>query len=223
MDHDRVGGGAAVLAGVTAVVFNVLHAGPRRGSTRLFLEDLDGSRIWVADHLGIAVSLVLMAIALVAIGRRLDVPSRGPWGPLGTAVGLVGVALALANVAIDGPAMKEVAERWSAASGADRAAIFAAADVLRSVDIALFSTWILVLVGITPMLFGVAILAGGGLPRPLGWPALAAGPVAVAVAVIQYFEGLRPITVFVLFPAASGVLAVWLIATGVVMWRAAAR
>lgn len=215
----RAGGAAAVLAGVTAIAFNVLHAGPRRGSTRLFLEDLDGSGIWVADHLGIAVSLLFTATALVAIGRYLDTPARGPWGPLATAVGLIGVAIALVNVAVDGPAMKEVAEAWAAASGTERDALFAAADVLRSVDIALFSTWTLVLVGVTPLLLGCAILTGGGLPRWLAWPVLAAGPVAIAVAVIQYFSGLAPITVFVLFPAASGTLALWLIAAGVILWR----
>ncbi len=216
----RFGGGAAVLGGVLAAVFNVLHAGPRRGNTRLFLEDLVGSRIWEVDQVGIAVSLVVLAAALVAVARVLAAGPAGPWAAAG-AVALAGMAIGLVNVAVDGPAMQEVADRWHAAEGARKEALFAAAEVLRSVDIALFSVWTLVLAGAAPLLFGVAILMGGGLPRWLGVLAVTGGGVAVGTAVIQMFVGLKPVTVFVLFPAASGSLTVWIVAVGVVFWRRA--
>ncbi len=215
----RFGGGAAVLGGVLAAVFNLLHAGPRRGNTRLFLEDLVGSRIWELDQLGIAVSLVVLAAALVAVARVLAAGPAAPWAVAAGAVALAGVAVALANVAVDGPAMQEVADRWHAAEGASRESLFAAAEVLRAVDIALFSVWTLVLVGAAPVLFGVAILLGGGLPRWLGWLAVAGGVVGTVTAGIQMFVGLRPVTVFVLFPAASGALTVWIVAVGVAFWR----
>ncbi len=215
----RFGGAAAIVGGVLAAAFNLLHSGPRRGNTRLFLEDLVGSRVWEADQLGIAVSLMVVAVALVAISRVLGAGEAAPWAAAAGAVALAGVAVALANVAVDGPAMQEVADRWAAAESGRRESLFAAAEVLRSVDIALFSVWTLVLVGGAPILYGVAILVGGGLSRWLGWLAIAGGALGLVTGAVQMFVGLKPVTVFVLFPAASTALIAWLVLVGIVFWR----
>ncbi len=207
-------GAAAVGGGVAAAVFNILHAGPRRGNTRLFLEDLVGSRIWEIDQLGIALSLVVVLAALAGLARLLG----GPWAFAAGVVAVAGVAVALVNVAVDGPAMLEVAERWADASGARREALFAAAEALRTVDIALFSVWTVVLVGAVPVLFGVAILIGRGLPPWLGWLAVAGGGLGLVTGAYQMFAGLKPVTVFVLFPVASGALTLWLVAVGWLVW-----
>lgn len=212
----RIGAAAAVAGGVLGIVANIAHAGPRRGATTLFLADLADSRIWLLDNLAIAVALLLLTGGLAAITRSLR-PS--PWATYAWTAALIGVGLALVNVAVDGPAMKELADAWDTATGDRREALAAAGEALRQIDVATFTMWSLVLTGAAPLLYGAAMRDAPAYPGWLALVALGAGGLGVASATVQFFLGLTPLTVFWTFPIASGLLLVWVIVTGVLLWR----
>jgi hypothetical protein len=73
-------------------------------------------------------------------------------------------------------------------------------------------------VGITPMLFGMAIAGSRVYPAAFGWPVVALGLVSVVAGVLGTFDG-PSATFFLLFIISSGLLTLWVLAVGILMWR----
>lgn len=217
----RLGGWAAFSGGALGLVTLFLHAGPRRGDTTKFMLDVAGNELWAIDHVGIIVAVLLLLAALFAIGRSITGDEAAPWASIGWTAAVIGAVLILANAAVDGPAMKAVAESWTDASGPDKSALFAAAEVLRQVDVAGFALWSLVLVGLTPLLYGVAVITSADYPRWIGWVAVAVGLVGIVEGVITFFHGLIWLTVFVLAPTAVFATIAWIMYMGWLLLRRA--
>ena len=127
----------------------------------------------------------------------------------GWTTAVIGAAVTLVYVAVDGPAMKAVAETWAAADADDQPALLAAADVLRHADVAGFAVWTMVLAGVTPLLYGTAVVISSDYPPWIGWAAVAAGVLGVAQGLITFFNGLDTFTVFVLTPVAVLTMILW--------------
>lgn len=217
----RFGGLAALIGGILGFVSLFLHTGPRRGNTTKFLRDVADNELWAWDHLGIIVAVLLLVAALSAIARSITGDEAAPWASFGWTSAVIGAALTLVYATLDGPAMKAVAETWVEAGSADQSALWAAADVLRQVDIAGFAIWSLVLVGVTPLLYGVAVIASSNYPRWIGWAAVAIGVVGIVQGLITFFNGLIRLTVFVLTPTAVFATIAWIMYMGLLLWRTA--
>ena len=127
--------------------------------------------------------------------------------------------MALVYAAVDGPAMKAVPETWLDASDVDQPSLLAAAEVLREVDIAGFALWTLVLFGVAPLVYGVAVVVGDDHPRWLGYAAVAVGLVGIIQGLSTFFVGLIRPTVFVLTPIAAFGTTAWFVFVGLMLWR----
>jgi hypothetical protein len=214
-----VGAVSSACTAVGIVVFSVLHAGPRRGNTVRFLEDLADRPFWLLDLLGIALTGLAAVVALHIIVVTIADTRARAIGLAATLAALLGGAVLLVNACIDGPVLHDLAARWPTAAGSDRVALLTTAETFRQLDIATFTMWMLVLTGVAPVLVGCAQLLDPVWPAWAAWPAILGGLLAGATGIAQWFTGLFHTGVFVLFPVASALLAAWFGLSTLLLWR----
>ncbi len=215
----RFGAGCAVVGGILAVIFNLLH--PRSSDVddiEAELRLIEDHGEWLFVHVGILVSVLVLLPGLVALARSLDVDKTAAWARMALYAGLVSLPLALLTVAIDGIAMNEIAEDWASA-GPDQAEVLRTAEIVGNVGIATFDVFIIMLFGVTPLFAGVALLGSKVYPRWIGRTAVAAGVLGMVTGFIQSFAGLGTATTNVMFPLASLAFTIVIVAAGFTLWR----
>lgn len=218
----RVGGGCSVVGAILSVVFNVLH--PRFAdirSTETQLAETAGSALWIVDHLGILLGVVLMTAGLVALARSMQAGPGAGWARLGLAGAVVGAALMAVLMATDGIALKDVADAWARTPAAERGAALSAAHVLRQVNLALLSVWTTVFLGVTILSYGLAVAASGIYPAWLGWVGVLGGIGSLGVGLAMALAGPTVLVNNVLFLILSLLITLWALALGVLLWRRA--
>jgi hypothetical protein len=117
--------------------------------------------------------------------------------------------------AVDGVALKWAVDAWASASADQKDAAFAAALAVRWTEYALQS-YANLLLGLTLMLYGLAMTLGAVYPRWLGWVALGSGVAWIThglmVPYLGLFDSIPRLVAIVL-------LAVWGFSTAFLMWR----
>src|SRR5919106_501567 len=113
--------------------------------------------------------------------------------------------------------MLEVADAW--AQNPDDPALLAAGEAVVQISLALFTAVIGASFGVTPIAFGLAILASGAYARGFGWVSIAAGGLGFVTAMIQFLAGPSNLTAAVLFPIASLSFTLVAFVLGVQLWR----
>lgn len=156
----RVGAGAAMLGGVVGVVFNILH--PRDtdafDSAEAELQMIADSGIWRWDHLLLGFAVAVGFVGLVAIGLSMFGGAGDAWARATVIFGALASAVALVSLALDGTAIKSLADQWAAGDEA----VTGAAIAMVEMNQALFGATIALLIGVTPWLFGGALIASDG-------------------------------------------------------------
>lgn len=216
----RWGAGAAMVGAVLALVFNVLH--PRTSDVANVENELElvaGSSIWLFDHFMLAWAIAFAFVGYVAISRSFPEGPGAWWGRLAMATVIAGATVGFVTVLVDGMAMKHVADAWVDASGASRATLFATAQAVAEIGVALFTGTIGTLFGLTPFFFGVAILNSNVYPRWLAWLALLSGALGLFTASLQYLAGISVASALVLFPIASISSTFFLFLAGGILWK----
>jgi hypothetical protein len=215
----RVGAGALVVGTVLAFVFNLIH--PRSSdaldSTRGELELVAGSDIWLFDHMMLGVSAAFVLLGLVALATSMRGGNGELWARSALIAGVAGVVVIWITVVVDGMASKEVADAW--AQSPDDPALLAAGEAVVQISLALFTAVIGASFGVTPIAFGLAILASGAYARGFGWVAIASGVLGFVTAMIQFLAGPSALTAAVLFPIASLAFTLVGFVLGLQMWR----
>src|SRR5687767_13226891 len=126
----RMGGMAAVIGGLLALVGNVLH--PRFGDepdTEVYAKIAD-SGIWKLDHLILIVGIVLVIAGTVAIARSLDDGSTSALARYGLLAAVLGGAVALVSISLDAFAYRAAAEAFVGATEVDRVGAFWAVNAI---------------------------------------------------------------------------------------------
>lgn len=208
----RLGGGAAMTGAVVGLVFNLLH--PRAGdalddaAAELALISDDG--MWQFTHYMLGISVVLGLAAILVIGRSFPDQPAASWGLLAAGVGIASTVMLLSAVALDGFAMERLASAGADAAGA---------EVLQSATFALLTIGIGTWFGLTPMLFGIAMLSSLAYPRWLAYIALGGGTLGFITGTIQWFSGPTTLTMNGLFLIASLAVTVWFFFAGWALWQ----
>lgn len=206
----RLGAGAAMLGAVIAVVFNLLH--PRSGDVGSAAEEVrlaTEEGIWRLDHYMLAWTSALLLFALVVIARSFRDEPGASWSRVGYAFGIVSIATLFMTLVVDGFALSEAGDAGDAV----------VAEAVAYVAGGLFLATIGSLFGVTPIVFGGAVLAGDDYPKWLGWWAIVAGIVGLVAATIIFFNGFSSFTTNVLFPIASLLFTVWVGVVGYMLWQ----
>lgn len=210
----RWGSWAAIVGAVVALVSNLLH--PRIDEfgdvVATELQAVADSDAWILIHLGILLGALLITFALFVLARSMK---GGPGeGMARVALGalLISAPVGIVTVGIDGYAMKEVAD--GVAAGGDPAA----AATLVHTTWALFMAFTITFIGITPALFGLAVVADPTYPSGLGWGAALLGLLVAGDGVVGMLAGPSS-AFFIVFTVGSGLLTVWVLALGLLLGR----
>jgi hypothetical protein len=214
----KLGGMAAMIGAALGLVFNLLHPRSASAAANVMneLHMVAASDIWTFVHLMLAWSLAFALVGLVAIGWSFGEGPGGAWGRFAIASAVAGVTVSFITILVDGQALKHVAEALVADHTAQNVA---AATAVSEVTFALFTGTIGSLFGLTPVLFGAAVLTDGRHPRWLGYLSIVAGVLGLLTGSIQFVRGITNLTENILFPVASLGFTVWLFVMGWRLWK----
>ena len=172
---------------------------------------------WIADHFAQWVAVLLLIGGLVALYYSLTTKPTVAAGiaRFGFAAALLTGGAFTMLQAVDGVALKWAVDAWASAPADQQDAAFAAALTVRWTEYALQS-YSNLLLGLTLILYGLAMTLSAVYPRWLGWVALGSGAAwivhGVMVPYIGFFDSIPRLVAIVL-------LAVWGFSTAFLMWR----
>jgi hypothetical protein len=177
---------------------------------------------WIAIHLVQWFGGLLFFGGLVALYYSITAKSESVGAGMAR-FGLAGAVLTLASItilqAVDGVALKWAVDAWASAPADQEAAAFAAAEALRWTEYSLqsFSN---ILLGLTLILYGLAIAVGPAYPRWVGWVAVGSGVAWIVHGLMVPYIGL-----FDSPPRGMALIlmSVWAFAMAYLMWRNGSR
>ena len=213
----RVSGGLMVAGLVVNAVFTIFHPAGAEDTHKVIFSKYAQSGSWVAVHLGqfVGVSLALGGLlVLYRAMRSSEQPPVLPYLAAAAAIATTGTWAVLQG--LDGVGLKQAVVAWDAASGVEKATRFANAETVRWLEWGIQS-YFRVLLGLTFVLFGAAILAGGLIAAWLGWVAVVAGVLSAAIGVDVGYSGLAsPLQdlLSIIFPIVAFVFAVGVFVLG---------
>ncbi|MFQ5979068.1 MAG: DUF4386 family protein [Candidatus Heimdallarchaeota archaeon] len=219
----RIGAVSLIAGFVSNIIFAVLHqmtAPPSDPSDmEATLQQIADSSTWAGIHVFIMAAFLLFVGGLLALSRSFTEEPGAALARLGFSAALLGVAiLSVSEAILGGSTMKELADAWAAA--ADKEGPFAVAEAMLLVSYDIFSWGNVVFYGVTPILFGLAIVLSDLYPKWLGWVAVVGGIGNVLIGIVLFSQGWSQGTniVWNLF---IFVITLWLLVMGVLMWRKA--
>ena len=176
---------------------------------------------WVAVHFAQWFAALLLIGGLLAVYYAITTRSE-----LGAGVARFGSAAAVLTAAtltmlqaVDGVALKWAVDAWASAPADQESAAFAAAEALRWTEYSLQS-YSNILLGLTLILYGLAIALGTVYPRWLGWIAAGSGVAWIVhgamVPYIGFFDSTPRLVAIVL-------LSLWAFIMAFLMWRNSGR
>jgi hypothetical protein len=216
----RIGAVCACVGGTLAVVGNALH-GPAEptaeGLQHLAHNGVFG--IYGADHFVLAVALIFISNGLAAIGQSVEREPGASWARFGFVNVLIGGAVMLAALGIDGFALVPIARAWMAANAADQPTIFLIAEAMFNAFLGMFALAVFVFFGCVPLLYGTAFLTTRTYPRWLGLAAIAGGLLGIPLGLALAFSWVTSLIYMIVFGISATLFATWVIAAGVLLWR----
>ncbi|MDQ1373021.1 MAG: hypothetical protein QOJ09_359 [Actinomycetota bacterium] len=214
----RVGGAAAVVGGILALVGNLLA--PRWTN----INDVDRYRkiadsgIWRADGIILVFAIILITAGTVAVARSLEGGGVDGLAVFGRLAAVVGASLALLDFGVTTYAIKEQATAFAGATGAQQVPAFWATNGLDHFLTALFNTWSIVLLGVAPLLLGLAVLRTRRYPTWLGWAAVVGGIVCAGTGTVGLLRSDQDPLV-IPFVIGSVLVTIWGLGAGWSLWQ----
>ena len=218
-DFYQLGAGAVLIGGVLAIVFNLLHprASGALSNTRVELKMIAESDIWKLDHVMLGIATAVISVGVIAIALSMFGTQGDAWARAWLIFSAVSTGVLVVLLAIDGTAIKSLADDWAKAP--NDPAVFSAAKALVEVNGALLRVVILLQFGISPLLFGMAVWASDGYPKAIAQASLGAGAVGVIAGLWIAAAGYSTVPLNILFPIASLLYTVVLMWAGWRLWQ----
>lgn len=215
-NENRVGAICAIAGIALLFVGTYLH--PQRADPNDALAafaEYAASQLWVTSHLLQLTGFVLIGAALLLLARELEAGSaRQPARIAGGGV-IASVALAAALQAVDGIALKNMVDAWSAAPATEKQISFYSAFAVRQVEVGLAAALSL-LFGATTTIFGAALCRDRAK-----WPgviAVTGGALMIIAGIVTAHTGFSSLAMSIQMPA-DLILLVWLLFVSAWLWR----
>ncbi len=218
----RLGAVALPLGIILPLVATAIH--PHREDVMdnpvVFMEYAQ-SDSWIAVHFAQWLAALLLFGGLLGVYYAIRTKSGLGAGlaRFGAAAAVQAAAAITALQAVDGVALKWAVDTWASAPADQKAAAFAAAEAVRWTEYA-FQSFSNILLGLTLILYGLAIALGTLYPRWLGGVAVGSGMAWIIHGVMVSYIGL-----FDSAPRLAGMvlLGMWAFIMAVLMWRNSSR
>lgn len=211
----RIGAVSAVLGVVVLIGGNAIHGGDDPANLAVSLPQYAANGNWVVAHILQFLGFLLILGGLVGLHRSIPAEPGVALARLGLATALVAVGVFGANQAVDGIAIKFVAEEWVNAPAEEKEVAFRLAEAVRHIEIGTSSFSALIL-GMSIVLYGLAIAVSDVYPRWFGWVGVSIGLAWGVSGVVIAYVGFSQ---HVLIGWLSMAVALWVLVIGVLMWR----
>jgi hypothetical protein len=216
--ESRIGATCAITGSLLLFVGTYLHPiGSDPNEAVAAFTEYAADHLWVASHLTQLAGVALMAVALLFLTQQLEAKIGVIFARITAGGAMTGLAIATALQAVDGVALKVMVDRWAAASAAQKDMAFHAAFAVRQVEVGFASMFSLVM-GVTVIMYGIALLIDDTYPKWLGKLALVGGAPTAVAGIVMAYTGFSEWAMAINMPA-STLLLVWMIILGVFMWR----
>jgi hypothetical protein len=187
----RLAGGLLVGGFLVNLVVTVFHPSGREDDHRAIFTEYADSDAWVAIHIGQFIGILIALAGLLALYRALTLHRDFSLLARFAAGATIATAAALAVLqAVDGVALKQAVEAWTDASGSEKAIRFDDAETVRWLEWGIQS-YFRVLLGLSFVLYGVAIVATRVVAAWLGWVAVLVGALSAAIGIDVGYSGLE--------------------------------
>ncbi|MGQ0642924.1 MAG: hypothetical protein ACT4P6_19430 [Gemmatimonadaceae bacterium] len=218
----KIGGAMGVSGSLIAFVGNALH--PRStayyGDPVAWLNHNTPSAIWFPSHVMILLGMVLLVGEFVAISRSLSGDRGHGVGTVALAHALIGSSLILVTLALDGLVVPKLSEAWRIDAVPSPDAVLASSIFYHTI-FNLFYLFQITLFGLSPLLFGVAMLLGKTHARWVGWAAVFVGGSVVITAIPSMLGVATEFLDAVVWTVTASLVSLWWLVTGVLLWRRA--
>jgi uncharacterized membrane protein len=218
----RIGAIALPLGIILVVVSTAIH--PSReapmDNPAIFMEYAESNN-WVAVHFGQWVGGLLIIGGLIALYYSITtkLEANAVLARFGFVTAVLTAAALTMLQAVDGVALKWAVNAWANAPADREVATFAVAEGVRWTEYALQS-YSNILLGLTLVLYGLAVALGTVYPRWLGWIAVGSGVAWILHGLMVPYIGL-----FASIPRGIGqvLLYLWAFIMAFLMWRNSSR
>ena len=214
----RMGATCAIAGSVLLFIGTYLHpmeADPNQAIAAF--AEYAADRLWVASHLTQLAGVALILAALLLLAQQLRAGSAAAWAVVAAGAATVSLAVAVALQAVDGIALKFMVDAWVAAPAAQKDGLFHAAFAVRQIEVGLASMTSLSM-GLTAILYGVALLVDRTHPKWLGGLAMIGGVPTMIAGVVIAHTGFSGLAMAINMPA-NALLLAWMLILGACMWR----
>lgn len=206
----------AIGGGVVALVANGVAPRLSGNDVDVYHTIAHSNRFAAAGVLVLATVLIVTA-AFVGLSRLFEAGRDEGLASYGRLASVVGGSIALVQTGFELYGYRQQARAFDGANAHNVVSAFWATNALDHASSALSATWTLVLLGIAPVLLGAAQLRSRSVGRA-GFAAIVGGAVCVVVGVAELLTSDQS-TYDVPFAIGSVIVTIWLLVTGVALWR----
>jgi len=205
---------------MTILSFVHPHQADPNNNLAVFAEYADDPG-WLATHLGqLFANFIILIVATFAIYRSLISENEyaANWARLGMITALLTMAVFAADQALDGIALKQAVDAWTAAPIDTKSIYFGVAESVRWLEYGLNGVYN-VLQGVSVLFLSLGAVSATIYPRWLGWTGVIAGGLARIIVGIATMS-----TGFSALVGAIGMIAflggtIWVFAVTYFLWR----
>lgn len=216
----RLGALSGIVGAFLAIIGNLLH--PRLPADALAAHTIVAQhRYWDVVHLVIIFAAVCLTIFFVALAAESTTLRGRAWSWAGATIGLLGAAVLIVGIGIDGFAGKALADAYRGAQDNERFVHLQVAEGIALAHTGLLYVWLMLFFGVPFVAYGMAGLAEGVWKRWISWLAIGLGGFVTVASAVAYIAPGELIT------GVLGILALvttlWVIRIGLSMWRTSTR
>jgi hypothetical protein len=218
----RLGGAMAVCGAAVAFVGNALH--PRSteyyGDPVAWLNHQTQMSIWFLSHVLILLGMIALVGGFVALSRSLAGTRGYGIGHLALANALVGSALIMVTLAIDGLVVAQLVDVWKVTEAPSPDAILAASIMYHTI-FSLLYLFMISLFGLAPIFYGIAMLLSKVYASWFSWAGVLIGSSAVITGLFSMCGIASEFLDAVVWSVVASLFSIWFLIIGVLLWRRA--
>jgi hypothetical protein len=193
MTLNRLGAFSGIAGAFLAIIGNLLH--PRLPADPIAAHTVIAQhRSWEVVHLIIILAAVCLAVFFVALASESRTPRGRAWSWAGATIGLLGAAVLIVAIGIDGYAGKALADTYHAARDNERFVQLQVAQGINLAHTGLLYVWLMLFFGAPFVAYGLAGLAEGRWKPWISRLAIGLGGVVMVVSAVAYVAPSEVIT-----------------------------
>jgi hypothetical protein len=193
MTLNRVGAVGGIAGAFLAIIGNLLHP-PLPTDAIAAHTIIAQQRYWDVVHLIIILAAVCLAVFFVALAAESATPHGRAWSWTGATVGLLGAAVLIVGIGIDGYAGKALANMYQAARDNERFVHLHVAEGISLLHTGLLYVWLMLFFGVPFVAYGLGGLAEGWWKPWISWLAIGVGGIVAVVSAVAYIAPSEEIT-----------------------------